>query len=336
MRKNGFTIVELLVVMAILLILMSLALPSFLNAREHARYVKWRAYSTMQSRDASAALHYNFEDQTGDETNKRGLPMLRNNAVGGDVQGLGRGGNLEPGHGQLGDNNDPATQPVWNFKDGRFKNKGAMDFDGTDDRVVINKTYGLKELHEFSVAVWAWSDNSISEQIMISFDRSENFRFALKDDGGTRNVAFDTTATESSGCCIRDLRTNIDFTDGEWHLFIGTYAVGGSYDANNDGTPENKRIYVDGKLAAMTGDSTDPHNGTPIGQGGDDPYPGEEARKRTYGFLGVGSEQFKFSGAPGPTLFLDAILDEVYLTEREMSPDEVKEMYISGKPRDRR
>ena len=45
MPRRAFTILELLVVMAIILALIALVLPSFEGARDRARFIRWAAYS---------------------------------------------------------------------------------------------------------------------------------------------------------------------------------------------------------------------------------------------------------------------------------------------------
>ena len=54
-------------------------------------------------------------------------------------------------------------------------------------------------------------------QIIMSFDRSEYFRFSLKDDQSPNELAFDTM-----GDTINDLVYG-DYIDGDYHIFHAFY-----------------------------------------------------------------------------------------------------------------
>lgn len=352
MRRRGFTIVELLVVMAILLILMSLLLPSFMRVREHARYVKWRAHAGALSRDASASIHFDFEDQQDLGLGDR----LLNKASGGNPNLLGKGTGAEDGHGQLGVASSINSAPTF-FRDridnvfkARFREKGGLRFEASlNERVPINKTYGYRDLPEMSAAAWVrgTAGNANTNQVIMSFDRSSSFRFALRDDHGQHKVGFDTCSEPAfPNNSVDNMQTKTDYVDSEWHLITATYNSAGTLDADGDGTPEVKRIYVDGvKLASSqlasnqgTTSETNPHNGLPLGQGKVELEPnwGDDGRRRTFGYLGVGSEAARFAGSTGPNAWLDAVIDQVVLLEREMDPKEIELMYTVGKPRDER
>lgn len=326
-KSKAFSVVEMLVVISVFMVLLTLLLPALSKARDQAMYVQWRAYSHALDNDSEIAVHFNFEDQTGEEMNKKGWPLLYNRAMV-DAMKVTTSPGAEDGQGQLGFGNI-ATKPEWDMTGGRFTNKPALDFDGTDDFIAINKTYGKGELPAMTVAVWVMSENSASSQYLMSFDRSENFRFALKD-GASNNVGFDTASFKNKNCCISDLRTSEGFTDGRWHLVVGTYDMAG--------TGNRKQIFVDGRKVATTrpNKEVDPHKGLPLGQGGWAPYTHERGRRRTYGFVGCGSEGFTFGKRPGPRAHLDGLIDEVVLLERALTPDEIMNMYKMGAPIGRR
>ena len=67
-KKQGFTLVELLIVVGIIALLISLLLPALNKAREQARYVRWQAFSRDMSMDPNIALHYNFQNDLGQTT----------------------------------------------------------------------------------------------------------------------------------------------------------------------------------------------------------------------------------------------------------------------------
>lgn len=342
-RVQGFTIIELLVVVSIIALLIAILLPSLATARDRARYIKWAAYSHGLRTEPEMVAYYNFEQQDGSEAWDNGFGRLRNRAAG--IAESYRRDVAEPEDydGQLGDDSYtaaripfPESAPKWNFTDMRWKGKGGMNFEGSvePDRIYLGKSYQRGQIPRMTVFSWVLSNNSTDPQVIAAWDRSTNFRFSLKNNtGSTSNVGFHTASRPGGGGDIHDMTTSQDYTDGTWHLIAATY--------NKDGVIPRKRIVVDGEIVQS---ADDPHNGEPLGQlpGDDSEGHAEDAgRRKTYGLIGVGSECGQFAGGPtgegtGPTLFLDALLDEVGLLEREFSTEELVTMFRVGKPREKR
>jgi prepilin-type N-terminal cleavage/methylation domain-containing protein len=59
--KKSFTIVEMMVVIAIVGILLGMMVPALGKARARAKYVRWLAFNAQSNRDPDTIINYNFE-----------------------------------------------------------------------------------------------------------------------------------------------------------------------------------------------------------------------------------------------------------------------------------
>ena len=83
----------------------------------------------------------------------------------------------------------------------------AFSFDG-DDWIALDKYVTPNSISEITVCAWVLSTDTTNNKYIISFDRSESYRLALKD-GGNTYVGWDTTDSNGS-TTTHDLR-NIRF-----------------------------------------------------------------------------------------------------------------------------
>ncbi len=77
-KKSYFTIIELLVSIAIIAILMNLLLPAFSKSKEQAKYARWLAFNRQCNGDSACVLNMNFQEGSG---------VIINSAVGAAVKG---------------------------------------------------------------------------------------------------------------------------------------------------------------------------------------------------------------------------------------------------------
>jgi len=180
----------------------------------------------------------------------------------------------------------------------------GMSFDGVNDYIAIqNHNYNASgEIDEITVCAWVKS-SSANDQIILSYDRSEYFRFALKDDTGTGNVGWDTT--DSTGT-THDLSTTTDYADGNWHYVCGWY---------DSGATPDKKIFVDGQ-SVLTANA---HGGNDLGTG-----------VTRYGLVGVGSEALVFDGTQLPVDYFAGSMDEVTIDHSALSDQEILDRYLRG------
>ena len=73
--------------------------------------------------------------------------------------------------------------------------KKHIIFDG-NDWIALDKYVTPNSISEITVCAWVLSTDTTNKKFIISFDRSESYRLALKD-GGNTYVGWDTTDSES-------------------------------------------------------------------------------------------------------------------------------------------
>ena len=212
-------------------------------------------------------------------------------------------------HGQLGDNVDTSKFPT--LTTDRFGNANkAFSFDG-DDWIALNKYVTPNSISEITVCAWVLSTDTTNKKFIISFDRSESYRLALKD-GGNTYVGWDTTDSNGS-TTTHNLRTLDSYEDGNWHHICGWF---------NKSSTVDKKIFVDGVMVISNSNT---HSGRNLGT---------FDRSENYGFIGWGSEASSFNGngSVHQNDFMRGKIDDVRIYSRSLSDEEISALYLSEKP----
>ena len=208
-------------------------------------------------------------------------------------------------HGQLGDNTTSKSPTLTTDRYGNEEK--AYSFDG-NDYIALNKYVTANSISEITVCAWVLSADTINDKFIISFDRSESYRLALKD-GGNTYVGWDTT--DSNGK-TDDLRTLVSYEDEKWHHICGWY--------KKSSTAVDKKIFVDADMVKSHSSNT--HSGRNLGN------------SVRYGYIGWGSEASSFDGNGNVHQddFMKGKIDDVRIYSRSLSDEEISALYLSEKP----
>lgn len=71
-RLGSFTFVEMLAVITSVVILIALIMPSYREARQKAKFVRWTAYNASWNRDADCVVNFNFQEGKGNKLTNGG------------------------------------------------------------------------------------------------------------------------------------------------------------------------------------------------------------------------------------------------------------------------
>ncbi len=209
-------------------------------------------------------------------------------------------------HGQLGNNVNTSTFPTLT-KDRYGNADKAFLFDG-DDYIALDKYVTPNSISEITVCAWVLPTDTTNKKFIISFDRSESYRLALKD-GGNTYVGWNTT--DSNGK-TDDLRTLVSYEDEKWHHVCGWY--------KKSSTAVDKKIFVDADMVKSHSSNT--HSGRNLGN------------SVRYGYIGWGSEASSFDGNGNihQDDFMKGKIDDVRIYSRSLSDEEISALYFSEKP----
>ena len=121
--------------------------------------------------------------------------------------------------------------------------KSALVFDGTDDIAHIPDNAAISGLTNMSVEVWAKYPSSGVSTYSYIIRKNAEYQLGIDNNGYFYGIFHDGTAE-------RDFVGNVDYRDGKWHHFAGTW----------DSTSGTGKFYVDGKLIGTSSGNAVPIN----------------------------------------------------------------------------
>lgn len=164
-QKSQFTLIEIMLVVAILSIIMGMLLPSLGKAKYDARYIRWTVFNAGFNHYPETVINYNFLDQNFKvDYDDEKVNALRNGAEGCTLDGF----DLKDYHGVL-------NGPEWLTRKGRWDNlSNALYFDGIDDYVEVPGVKVLNFHHardDFTVSMWVKFKN-VKTGLEVLFSKS--------------------------------------------------------------------------------------------------------------------------------------------------------------------
>ncbi|OGV66821.1 MAG: hypothetical protein A3K18_30240 [Lentisphaerae bacterium RIFOXYA12_64_32] len=134
--------IELLMVIAIIGILTTMALPSLLSVRRDARYAAWMANKKSNSTDVRCVAYYTFEDGYGSKADNMAMAGTVESSFG-----------AEEFNGTVLSNGAPCSSQ---WTKGRFRKKNSLFFDGANVCVDCGNSKGWNTLFKDAVTIETW------------------------------------------------------------------------------------------------------------------------------------------------------------------------------------
>ncbi|MFA7184411.1 MAG: type II secretion system protein, partial [Victivallales bacterium] len=211
--KRFFTIIELLVSVAIIAILFSLVMPAFTESREKARFARWLQFNKQCSSDPTCVINLNFQDDNNVLVNSaQGYQAEGFNAA--DYRGIIKG-SYEWGQGR------------WH------KNKRALIFDGLSTYIEFSKSKYLNFSGSDSFTMIAWvkfdlpansAANGIFSQCYLNSDTSGYSLYFAGEAPGTSEAVLATADIGSENATFnnqsQDAAKSLTIDNDNWFQIV--------------------------------------------------------------------------------------------------------------------
>lgn len=206
--RCNFTIIELLVSVAIIAILFSLLMPAFSESREKARFTRWLQFNKQCSNDPTCVINLNFQDDGA---------VLKNSALAHEDEGF----NVTDYQGVI--NGD------YEWGCGRWnKGKKAVIFDGMSTYIEFSKSMSLDfdYTRDFTIIAWVKVDSTSDPVVAVcgkSYTRTVDYYMTLDTDafkstsGNAKLGQVRITESEQAFRCQNQDRKYVSMDFSTWY-----------------------------------------------------------------------------------------------------------------------
>jgi type II secretory pathway pseudopilin PulG len=234
-RRGGFTAIELIVVLAMIIVLLSIVLPTLARAREHARYVRWQAYSKLMQSHPDMLAYFNLEQQNAGDN------QVWNRASGSPTE-MART-SFEPrqfnaffyrsaGSTQAAfiANDAPETQFQDRWGMGRWHGKNSLEFRDIEGKYLRMKHHPVLNMQRslnssFTLFASFRADNINPHDSLISkaITTRSSYGFLLTNDGTALNGRIDVWIGPPSPNPTNGVLSSLKYKQDTWQVAVMRY-----------------------------------------------------------------------------------------------------------------
>jgi prepilin-type N-terminal cleavage/methylation domain-containing protein len=339
-QSSRFSLIEILIVLAIISILFALLMPSLYKAKIYAKYVRWYTFNRSCSNDPNCIINFNFQGVGDTFSQPPPENILINSAAGADVDGF----SPQFYNGYLMSKNGGPHNLEW-VRAGRFGDfKWALRFNGSDTYVVIPTTNAIDFTPSDSFTILCWvkfdrlkfGDTIFAKSLWgIPMDSEAQYDMYYNPySGDAGNGSFDVDVFTTCGTWFTN---QVNFEEAGWVHFALRYKSTGM-DENGKLTGEVS-AFINGKSLGPYIDTTNdnPRTGTATGFEGCIHYQvplilGGAGCKRKYYDPGTyNKDDESLANQWSIHWNFQGLMDEFLLYKRALTDKEIAGFYEMGK-----